>query len=160
MQNHGTRIGLVMAMAVAASVAQAATVYKCTDERGRTVYSQQRCAEDAAALEVKPIPGVAPGEATWAGPSEEYQAGTERHEDRMNQVRIRNAENHIKVLIKERDDKVAEYRREMMRSAYNSAGVARNQKYQALIDATQESYGARIAAKRAEIADLRSKLHH
>ena len=136
----------------------AGSIYKCKDKNGNTVFSQTRCGDDAASIEVKPIDPMYGGDTAPAAPSGNYQAITDRVSNRMTQVRIRNAQNRIKALTDERNAKILGYRKEMMRSTGNAAGIVRNQKYQQLIDATEESYAVEIAAKRAEIAELRREM--
>ena len=138
--------------------ANAATIYKCEDENGRVVFSQQRCAGDAEKIDVEPVAPIYDGDSGASSNAVDYQAITDRVANRMVNVKIRNAQNRIRALAEERDDKILAYRQEMMRSAYNAAGVSRNQKYQALINATRESYDSRIAAKQAEISALQRQL--
>lgn len=153
------RATIILCLGAALSTAgHAASIYKCEDANGRVVYSQKRCAADAERIEAKTAPLLHGGEAPSTSTSTNYQAITDRVADRMTGVKIRNAQNRIKALAEERDDKILGYREEMMRSAYNAAGVSRSLKYQELIDATRESYNARIAAKRAEITRLQAEL--
>lgn len=152
-----TTVILLIAVSISGQTSNAASVYKCKDEHGETVFSQTPCAPDAAKVEVQPISTVNRDGASAQTNAADYAAVTKRVSNRMIDVKIRNAKNRIKVLAEERDTRILEFRREMMRSAYNSAGVVRNQKYQELIEATREGYDARIASKRAEISDLQSQ---
>lgn len=152
-------IVLAMAVALAAAAAQAGTVYKCTDENDKVTFSQQPCdGENVSKITVKAI-STTGGGAPLPGSSPEYQAITERVEDRMTNVKIRNAQNRIKALTNKRDDLILGYRKQMMLSTNTVAGLARNQKYQQMIDATRETYNSKINTQYAKIRDLRRELN-
>jgi hypothetical protein len=147
-----------VALACAGS-AHAVEIHKCTDADGRITFSQQRCeGTEVSTIDLEMLPSTGAGRPA-IGSSPDYQAVTQRVADRLTNRKIQNAENRVETLTRERDEKLLEYREEMMRTGNYVAGVDRAQQYHQLITSTRAAYDSRIADKQAEIAALREQLH-
>jgi len=148
-----------ISLVVVPTVTVSQTVYRCTDEQGHPVFSQRPCGADAVEKELHPVPPVFSGE---TAPVEDYKALNQRMGQaatrRTLMVKIRNIERRIDALREDRDEKISAYRREMLRSAPNAAGVVRNQKYQSLIEAAQDRYKEEVADQERDLMVLRQEL--
>lgn len=148
----------VVALVTAAPV-PAVEIHKCTDAEGRVTFSQQRCeGAEVSTIDIEVLPATGAGRPT-IGSSPDYQAVTQRLADRMTQRKIRQAENRVEALTRERDDKISQYRIELTRTDDYIAGADRARQYGQLVTTTRASYNERIAAKQAEIETLRGQLH-
>lgn len=137
-------------------VAAGGQIYKCTDENGRSVFSQTPCGDQAETMDVEP---QAPIGGSLAPQDTNLSSRADRvSKQRMLKIKISNSKRRISALQDERDEKVTGYRREMMRSAYNEAGVARNQQYQALIDQTNERYSSEIRQEQSRLSSMEREL--
>jgi hypothetical protein len=138
--------------------AAAASVYQCEDDEGRKVFSDTPCGDSATKVQIDPVAPMYGGEQQQPGQSEQYRNASNMAKRRMLQTRIRNTDSRIQALTKERDEVIAEYRLQMIYSARDASGIARNQQLQMLVDAAREHYDGKISDKRAERTELQQQL--
>ena len=150
-----------MALELPTLSASAASVYQCEDGKGRKVFSDKPCGDDAAKVQVDPIApmcGGAGGQQQAPGQTQLYQQASNMAKRRTLQTRIRNMDNRVQALTKKRDREISECRLQMIYSARDASGIARNQQLQMLVDAARDHYDSQISDKQQERADLQQQL--
>ncbi|MDO6747195.1 DUF4124 domain-containing protein [Gilvimarinus sp. 1_MG-2023] len=155
-------IKLIVAVVLIAGAtsANAAQVFKCTDENGKVEFSQRPCDEAKAVTEEqltiengsKGLDVVAGGD--WSKvEAENEERGRVRTIDR----KINTHQQNIDILIDERDAKIAILRGEQGNARNNAAGAAYHNSLATEIQTITLDYNSRIQAERDAIARLREQ---
>ncbi len=142
----------LLMMLCLASGFSAAEIYKCTDDKGKLTFSDDRCADNAEAVDVKvQSSGLQMGaQGDWTGT---INANRAREKDRAIDKHQRN----ISKLMSARSSQLDRLRRNQSKANNNAAGAAYRQSIATEMQAVTQDYNARISAERAVIEDLKSQ---
>lgn len=147
-------IGLLASLMLAGPAAAQTSFYKCTDEKGRTVFSDRKCGSDAEAASVAP---------TKAGREADDDAATWDRITADRQVRdmerdIKRKEQRISELERERDRKIAALRNKKSYANNNLAGATWEESISSEMMVITDQYSAKIDREMRDIERMEDKI--
>ncbi len=149
---------LVLSIALIMPALCQAEIYKCTDERGKTTFSQRPCSSTAEIVTVKPIqPPSTPGKSV-SEYSETLQAIGTRTEIKHLERKIVQLEAKKRSLHKKMDAEMARLRHKKTHANNNLAGATWEESISSEMQAVAENYKVKILSVQDQIEGVRQEL--
>ncbi len=131
-------------------IGQSATVHKCKDENGKTVFSQRPCGDSSEEVTFKPAPLVGSGKNAKSTDYKQANQEMDRLIDlRRMKRRLRTLKRDLRNTIKERDSRISYLQGKIATAQYANHQIV----YPNEIADARSAYGERIRAIRSTIQE-------